>query len=278
MVMPRLITPVICILSFACLWTYGCSDRDSSEKEAPKKVVVRIQRPAHQPALEQKKEKEQVPVPQVPKDESVDRPGAQGEETQQVQRVHPEGSVEAKAPLKPPSPEPQDTGQEPGSYLTQEGDTLFSISGNAGVFGDPFKWPCLLRLNLTTLRQLGIKPGFENMELPQGIQLRFFSPEQVSRNIREKENARWAVNIFSDKSSKRISRLAIKLTENDVPVYIVRTNIKGEIWLRLRTGFFKTKEDAKKALEKIKEITGLEGIWITRVSNKEFNGFAGYLE
>ncbi len=233
----------------SCLAASGCSQQDSEEAPERQKVVVKIQRP---------------PMP-------VQKPSAS--EPVNIEASHKPVQHERKAAGQ--SPGLQDHEQE-GWYPVTDQDTLIIVAGNSRVYSDPYKWPSLLRLNLDKLESFGLTPGLEGRQLPAGIRLRYLTPQEVEHRRTELQGHKWVVNILSDKGSKRISALALKLLKARIPVYIAKAEIKGQQWLRLRTGFFASIAEAKKIKAKIEQITGLKGLWVAKISDQEFQKYAGY--
>ncbi|HDM32656.1 MAG TPA: hypothetical protein ENG28_02620, partial [Deltaproteobacteria bacterium] len=167
-------------------------------------------------------------------------------------------------------------GEEKGWYVTEQNDTLALVAGNRKIYSDPYKWPSLLRLNLDSLKPLGLTQGLEDRELPEGLRIRYLTPKEVEENRKKLNGCRWVVSILSDRNSDELSPLAVDLIKNGLSVYIARAEIKGEQWLRLRTGFFPSLDEAKRIRAKVEEITGLKGLWLAKISDKEFDEYAGY--
>ncbi|HIC86402.1 MAG TPA: SPOR domain-containing protein [Desulfobacterales bacterium] len=164
-----------------------------------------------------------------------------------------------------------------GIYVAQQGETLFSISGSEEVYSHPLKWPLLLWSNLAILDVMPGKGALEHKELPVGTKLRFFTREERKDNLKTLGNKRWVVNMVSDKNTKGMSRLVVKLAKARIPAYITMSKINGEIWFRLRCGFFESPFEAKEMKKRIEEVTGLRDLWLSKVSQQEFEAYGGLI-
>ena len=243
------------------LWAIGCSQRDSQEEESgPPKVVVKIQRP-----------------PEAP--ESVKSQAAANlsdtKETQEADKEVSQPTIEQTESAAQTAQEGESNNHE-GWYRVTDKDTLIVVAGSSRIYSDPYKWLSLLRLNLQTLESLGLTPGVETRELSPGLRLRYLTPREVEKRRKELQGRKWVVNILSDKRMEKISGLAIKLIKNGIPVYITKAEVKGEQWFRLRTGFFATLEEAKEMKDRVEKIIGVKGLWVAKISDEEFNRYAGY--
>jgi HlyD family secretion protein len=141
--------------------------------------------------------------------------------------------------------------KERAYYLVQKGDTLSKISGKENVYADPIKWPSLFRHNIDKLGQIEEVEDFEQSELPEGLELKFLTPDEVSENLKKLGQKRWALNVTSEKNPQRIVLPAITLIKKGYHAYLVRTRIKGEEWMRLRVGFFKKRSEAVSEKKKL---------------------------
>ncbi|HDZ89503.1 MAG TPA: AAA family ATPase [Deltaproteobacteria bacterium] len=162
-----------------------------------------------------------------------------------------------------------------GYYKVNKGDSLASIAGLKAVYDDPLKWTSLLRLNLDTLGSMRAGQNFEHRELPEGLHLRFITPEEAVINLKEVKGKPWVINILSARTLERIVPYAVKLIKNGYHVYLTRTDIKGDEWIRLRVGFFKTVPDAVAAQKEIASILHIDDSWVTRIG-KELEKYGGY--
>ena len=243
------------------LWAIGCSQRDSQEEESgPQKVVVKIQRPAEVPESVKSQEATNL---------------SDSKETQEVDKEALKPVIEQNESAAQTVQEGQSNNNE-GWYRVTDKDTLIVVAGSSRVYSDPYKWLSLLRLNLQTLEPLGLSPGVETRELSPGLRLRYLTPTEVEQRRKELQGRKWVVNILSDKRMEKISGLAIKLIKNGIPVYITKAEVKGEQWFRLRTGFFATLEEAKEMKDRVEKIIGVKGLWVAKISDEEFDRYAGY--
>ncbi len=285
----------------------GCSEGEAPQKERPKKVVFKIERPKKQRPIPEQSPKptekagEIVPkeIPEKPdkagmlaKEDRGEKPqpasapplkkeGDAKEKASEASEAKIAKSTQARTPKKPEQEQQVVSTPEElvpkGVYVTEEGESLFTVSGTQEVYSDPFKWPCLLWLNPEILKQLGRHRGLEHKELSAGTKIRFYTRDQIEKNLERIGKKRWVINLVSDKTTKSISPLAVKLVRGGVPVYIVRSKIKGEIWFRLRTGFFTRPSEAEPIKQKIGEIARVKGVWLSKISEQELKEYGGLI-
>ncbi|MFH1349489.1 MAG: SPOR domain-containing protein [Pseudomonadota bacterium] len=167
-------------------------------------------------------------------------------------------------------------GKEFGTYLVKKGDSLSRISGMKEVYGDPLKWPILLRFNLDRLGTLKMDENLPEQDLPDGMKLQFLFSEAALKRAKEVGQSTWVVNVHSAPISKDLNLTAIRLVREGYHAYITKAEIKGKEWLRLRVGFFKTKADAEREGKKINKILQLEDSWYARAELSELQDYAGY--
>gem|GEM_PF-1346161 len=304
----RMAFGIVVVITFFGLVS-GCSEEQAPGPSEPKKVVFKIERPtpkkeksasqppeAHQKTgtlhsktrIEKEAErpltvagtkggkKEQgVALKNIDKasvgEKVAERPRAglkkvkAEPKTERGKQVEAQGQPSRKAPLPK------------GVYVVQQGESLFSISASQEVYSDPFKWPLLLWVNLTILDTMGGKGAVEHRELPPGTKVRFFTREEIEDNLKNLGNKRWVINMVSDKTTKGMSRIIVKLARAGIPSYIVMSRIRGEVWFRLRSGFFATSSEAKKMKKRIEEVAGLRGLWLSKVSAQELKAYGGLI-
>jgi len=163
-----------------------------------------------------------------------------------------------------------------GYYTVQQGDNLFKIAGLGNVYNNPLKWPSLYRLNMNELSRLKEAEDFPYQTLPEGIELRFVTPDTALETIRKFGQKVWAVNVVSTQTSQKIILPAISLIKHGYTVYISTTTIKGEEWIRLRIGFFKDYSEAAEVRKKIVSLLDIPDVWITQIENRELEEYGGY--
>ena len=187
-----------------------------------------------------------------------------------------------------------------GYYKVQKGDTLFKIAGRTDVYGDPMKWPGIFRLNMDRLGEIkvaknfklkwssvfklsmdklgGMKvvENFQHEELPEGLLLRFLTPDEVKKNLAEMVKKDWVVSVLSSQTPKKLVPLAITLMKEGYRVYMPRATVKGKEWIRLRVGFFENHGDADAAGKRIMSTLKTKDIWVARIGKEELDEFAGY--
>lgn len=214
------------------------------------------------------------------------------------------------AALEKTHPSSQTKGERPGNqlvvegaagyYRSQKGDTLFKVAGRKDVYGDPMKWPSLFRLNIDRLGKIKVAKNFklkwssvfqlsmdklggmqvvenfQHEELPEGLVLRFLTPDEVQKNLAETVKKEWVVSVLSSQTPKKLIPPAITLMKNGYQVYMARAMVKGKEWIRLRVGFFENHGDAAAAGKKIMSTLKTEDIWLARIGKEELEEFAGY--
>ena len=92
---------------------------------------------------------------------------------------------------------------------------------------------------------------------------------------KETSRERWAIQVFSAPDQNQVELYKKKLTAAGFPVYTIPAVINGQLWIRIRVGFFKTANEAKEVSNTIQR-EGLmpEGpFWIVKVSSKEKENF-----
>jgi hypothetical protein len=163
---------------------------------------------------------------------------------------------------------------KPGGYKVQKGDSLFSIAGRKEVYYDPMKWPSLFRLNMDKLGQVNVEEGFQQRELPVGLELNFVTPSEAKEN-RDKLGGRpWVVNVMSVEGERWIAPAAIALMKKGYCVYLTEARAKGKKWVRVRVGFFKDVSEAEEVRRDIMPL--LKKGWLAKAGNREMEDSGGY--
>jgi len=249
----------------ALLLLPACSKEENLPPPRQKQKVVR---PAGIPAgitagIPAPETEKPVPVPEEKKEALQDQ----------------KDEVKEKAPEeKPPDTkeEPRDKG-DPGGYVVRDGDSLATIAGRMEVYRDPLKWIILFRSNLEALGRWPEAPDFAERKLPPGTRLKVVMPRRVMASGKESDSL-WVANVMSARSKEEIVPLAVRLARRGFPVYMTRTQVKGQEWMRLRVGFFKGKTEAQEVGRKIKEAVQVEAPWILKAGKEEYDEFVGFLE
>jgi cell division septation protein DedD len=264
-------------------WMTGCTS-DEPPPPAPEPEVVRktIETPPN-PAGAASKSEEGVPAP-VPEPEetgvSVEEAAA-GEPMEDREESGVTGPETATASTGRPAEARVAAEAEPdteeGSYLVQPGDSLAVVAGREDVFGDPLKWPVLFQLNREKLSGMTLDERLPERALPEGIRIRYrLGPEERGRTERRTEQT-WVVNVISSPTADRIDGPAARLLERGYPVYISRAVVKGQKWMRLRVGFYESRDAAVKAGGRLQEILDQEDSWPVRIGPEETAEFADLL-
>lgn len=260
----KAIFPMLTVCMTVFLLASGCSREEQPPPPSEKpKVVKRIVRP--EPTIP--KESEPAPeetTPSVRASRNEKAPGA------------PEEEKEKSSPQTMPAEEPKVVEEDTGHYVVKRGESLAAIAGKAEIYGDPMKWTILCRYTMDELAPLATGVDFPERELPEGMRLKIVDPEERQRNLGERTDFNWAVNVQSAVTKKEIAPSAIRLVKEGYPVYFTRVRIKGKDWLRLRVGFFKTRAEADREGKKIMALLKFDDLWVTKVGEMELAEFGGY--
>ena len=85
------------------------------------------------------------------------------------------------------------------------------------------------------------------------------------------------MDVASAKAMQGLVPSAISLMRKGYPVYLSKSQLAGEEWIRLRIGFYEDILEALKASEKIKASLKMADTPMPiKVDKKEFERFAGY--
>jgi len=250
---------VICLIGFF-VWERYVKKQERPAIQ-PAKHVVHKKMPARRPAtVERRPERRPVEEKHTPAVE-IAEPKKKAPTVVQVKEQR-----EKKKPV-------EDT---EGIYRVRKGDSLFKIAGREEVYGNPFKWPSLFRLNMGELNEMAVSDDLEHRELPAGLGLRFVTPEEASDSRVKLGKRVWVVNALSSQTSKKIVPAAVKLMRNGYRVYISSAVVKGKKWMRLRVGFFGKREEASSEGKKIRSLLEADDAWIDRIGKQEIREFGGY--
>ena len=179
---------------------------------------------------------------------------------------------------EPATTQAKKTGKdEPGFYVVKKGDSLSSVAAQKDVLEDPLKWPILLRLNRDALGEWAAGEEVPDRELPQGTKLKVITAREARASLKKETGTFYVVNVLSTTSGPEIVPPAVTLVKQGYPVYIVRANVKGKDYMRLRVGFFKTRSEADEAGKKIKEQLNFKDSWSTKADKEEYEEMAGFL-
>ena len=144
-------------------------------------------------------------------------------------------------------------------------------------YKDPLKWIILFRFNLEALGRWPEAPDFADRNLPQGTRLKIVMPRPPMTGGKEADSL-WVANVMSARSNEEIVPLAVRLARRGFPVYLTRTQVKGQEWMRLRVGFFAGRAEAQEVGRRIKEAVPAEEPWILKAGKEEYDEFVGFLE
>ena len=163
-----------------------------------------------------------------------------------------------------------------GIYIAEKDDTLSVIAGKEDIMGDSLKWPLLYRLNMNLLTGMEEGVYLPDRPIPEGTQLHFVTEEVLKNNLKTIPENLWVINILSSATKEKINPVAIKLLKEGYYVYISKANVKGQEWVRLRVGFFQSKNVTDIKGKRIKDILNIRDIWTAKVEKDEFQEYGGY--
>ncbi len=99
---------------------------------------------------------------------------------------------------------------------------------------------------------------------------------EVSKKAKITKNGNWIVQVASVKTPEQAMICKERLMRVGFPAYSIPVKMKGEEWIRVRVGFFSSREEARKAEEEIEKKYMTKGpYWITKVSAKEMEELLG---
>lgn len=254
----------------------ACSGEDPQPPQTPPPKVVQPIKPStadiEKPTATAAEEKK----PQAEEKTPVEKPAAPAEKPAPPL---PSTSEEKKAASEEPTTrQPKSKGREDhGLYSVKKGDTLSGIAARADVLKDPLKWPMLLSLNKDQLGEWATGENLPDRELPLGTKLKVVTANEARASLKKTTGNLWVVNVISSTSSAEIVPPAISLVNQGYPVYIVRANVKGKDYMRLRVGFFKSRSEADEAGKKIKEQLKFQDSWSTKADKEEYEEVAGFV-
>jgi type IV secretory pathway VirB10-like protein len=247
----------------------ACSGEDQPQPQTPPPKVVQSIKPStadvEKPTTTVAEEKK----PQVPEKAQMENPA--------VSQEKPGPAPAPAAEEKKAAPEKREK-EEPGVYVVKKGDTLSSIAARPEILNDPLKWTILLSLNREQLGEWATGDNLPERELPQGTKLRVMTAREAGASPNKTPGALWVVNVLSSPSSAEIVPPAVALVKQGYPVYIVRANVKGKDYMRLRVGFFKKKSEADEVGTKIKELLNFQDSWSTKADKEEYDEVTGFVK
>ncbi|MFC1884587.1 SPOR domain-containing protein [Thermodesulfobacteriota bacterium] len=163
-------------------------------------------------------------------------------------------------------------------YKIVSGETLFDIAGKKEIYNDPLKWPSLYKHNMHELAKAGviISDDLPHKALPGGLSLKFITAQEAKENAVKFLGKTFVVNVLSTRNEKTIVQPTVTLINRGFNAYVTSAVVKDKKWLRLRTGFYKDRQNALADSKKIMEQLHLDGAWVTKVEKDEFEKVVGY--
>jgi L-asparaginase/Glu-tRNA(Gln) amidotransferase subunit D len=258
----------VCVALF--LLGGGCSKEEEPTVPAKEiKVVKTIKKPVSEksavPSTTQEVEEKQAEKQQEKQEEKT------GEEVKVV-------AVQQIAPkdLEKVSKEIETVVEQEGYYIVKGGDSLASVAAKENVYGDPLKWPVLYRLNTDKFVNIPLGGDFPDRNLAEGVMLKMITSGEQEENLKTRANHFWVVNVLSSTKTEKIIPSAIRLIKDGYPVYITKATVKGKDYMRLRVGFFNSKDQAHTEGTKIMAMLKLTDSWTNKIGPTEFDEFARY--
>ena len=255
----------------------ACSGEDQPTPQTSSPKVVQPIKPStadiEKPTTSAAEEKK----PQVEEKAQAEKPAV----SQEKPSAAPAPAAEEKkiASEEPTSAQAKKKGKEgPGLYVVKKGDSLSSIAAREDLLKDPLKWPILLSLNKDKLRDWATGENLPEREIPQGTELKVITAREAKASAKRTTGALWVVNVLSTTANAEIVPPAVTLVKQGYPVYIVRANVKGKDYMRLRVGFFKNRSEADEVGKKIKEQLGFPDSWSTKADKEEYEEVAGFFK
>lgn len=166
--------------------------------------------------------------------------------------------------------------EEEGYCVVKKGDTLAGIAGKEDVYGDPLKWPILVRCNVDVLNRMSSVEDLPDRALPEGMNLKILTQDEVKDNLEERGKRQWAVNVLSSSNMKEVIPVVVRLVRVGFPVYITRARVKGTDYMRVRVGFFAEKAEADAEGKRLVEVLKLPDFWTIKAREEEVQEFGGY--
>ena len=264
----------MCLIILVFEFGLGCSrDKQSEPRKKPVKVVRSIV--THPVKKEQAVKEIPKPVKAEPVEEKEEKPKTNIEQSESKAIKTEEMTSKEATGSRKQEDVPED--KTPANiYTVKSGENLALIAGRNEVFGDPIMWPILYRLNYDQLKYLSGSNNLPSQELPQGMKLTIITEKEKKRNLEQRKNQYWVVNVLSSPTAEEIIQTTDRLIKNGYPAYITQTHINGKKYQRLRVGFFTTKKEADKIGRNIMSKLKLKAFWSVKIGNVEFGKYAGY--
>jgi hypothetical protein len=182
----------------------------------------------------------------------------------------------AEPATREPHSEPPRLMEKPGYYTVEVGDSLSTVAAKPEVYRNALKWPVLYRLNADKLGDMEPGADLPDRELPEGLKLRFITPEEARKNLEANADEPWVVNVLSATNYKRIVPATIGLIQQGYPVYLTSAVVEGRDWMRLRIGFFKSRSEAEAEGERIMTKLDFADSWTTKIGEQELGEYGGF--
>jgi len=163
---------------------------------------------------------------------------------------------------------------ETSLYTVRESGTLLEIAQRRDLYGDALKWPSLFRHNMTRFQSA---EDLLSKPVPRGARLRVVTPDQASKKAAAADQGFWVVNAATVRTLDRTVPLAAALMRRGYRVYLMKTDLAGEEWIRLRVGFYPTILEAMAVCNQLRPLMPDSGEpCVSKIDAEEFERNAGY--
>jgi len=174
-------------------------------------------------------------------------------------------------------PAPSHVPAKESFYRVKKNESLSDIAGRREVYGDALKWPSLFRLNMSALEKIKSTENMPTEKLPEGLRIKYANKDEASARLAEVADRLWVVDVASAKSVNSVVPCAILLMKKGYCVYLTKSKLAGEEWIRVRVGFYKDILEALKVSEELKPLLNMsETPMPIKIDKKEWERFAAY--
>jgi hypothetical protein len=189
--------------------------------------------------------------------------------------IEKENAAQPQPPGSPPQPEAEKPDEkEKGVYISKGDESPAAIAAKKDIYGDPLKWILLYRYNRSVFDQMIKNESFPDRPVPTGARLKIVSLSDMKKS--SSAGSHWVINVLSFPQQEKIVHAAITLVDSGYSVYIMKANVNGVDYLRLRVGFFDEKAAAEREGQKITALLNISDVWTTKPAEAEFKEFGGY--
>ena len=142
------------------------------------------------------------------------------------------------------------------------------------------KWPLIYALNRSELNFLKEEDvSVEDRILPVGINLAILLTQEAEKSreyVSLREEYIWVINVISSIKKDNVNKLALNLIDSDYFVYFTSFDHEKKKYIRLRVGFYPSKEEAELDAKELRVKLDSPEIWVTRAKIDEIAEFVGF--